>query len=369
MFELGDAHRSRCVPESVFGNDSILRFAEDKTDAWLVVRMTKEVIDSGEVEIHLPGILGFKPAHFEIDDNEASELQVVEEQIDLEILSSNLERHLTSDEGKSHAEFDEKLAQVRKKPMFEVALLCLRRKGEEIEIVRIFDELLGEIRLCRWQSRLKVRERLPLPPVKATLNLHDENVPAPAVGGGLFRVPEPFLWTLHQVKEPDIVAPGQLCNRLLHNWPSLREGPHVFEIPRRKPPHLRELYVEILSKALNDLRAPAVFTLASENLLPNPPVEQNQLLINGQGRANLRRPNLALQEGKKILIALGVGDEVGHGLLRSPLLSPNFTSCAAAWRSSCCRRRCSWRWHARPGACALCRARNRDRSWGRARPR
>src|ERR1035437_2783225 len=208
MFELGDAHRSRCVPESVFGNDSILRFAEDKTDAWLVVRMTKEVIDSGEVEVHLPGILGFKPAHFEIDDNEASELQVVEEQIDLEILSSNLERHLTSDEGKSHAEFDEKLAQVRKKPMFEVALLCLRRKGEEIEIVRIFDELLGEIRLCRWQSRLKVRERLPLPPVKATLNLHDENVPAPAVGGGLFRVPEPFLWTLHQVKEPDIVAQG-----------------------------------------------------------------------------------------------------------------------------------------------------------------
>src|ERR1035441_10883278 len=33
MLEHGDAHRSRCVPESVFGNDSIFRFAQNEADA------------------------------------------------------------------------------------------------------------------------------------------------------------------------------------------------------------------------------------------------------------------------------------------------------------------------------------------------
>src|ERR1035441_9517746 len=217
MFEHGDAHRSRRVPESVFGNDSILRFAQNEADAGMVVWVAEKVIHSRQVEVHLPGVLGPKGAHLEIDDHEAAKLQVIEKQIDLEILTSDLKRYLTSDEGKSYAEFDEKLTEVREKPSFEVALLCLRRKGEEIEVVRIFDELLGESRLRRWQSRLEVRERLPLPPVKAALDLHDKNIPAPAVFNSLFDVPNPFGRNFHLVEEHAIVEPRQLCSKLLHN--------------------------------------------------------------------------------------------------------------------------------------------------------
>src|ERR1035441_4641371 len=140
MLEHGDRHRSRCVPESVFGDDSILRFAENEADAGMVVRVAEKVIHSRQVKVHLPSVLGLKGAHLQIDHHEASKLQVIEKQIDLEILSSNLKSHLTSDESKSHSEFDEKLTQGRKKPLFEVALPRLRRKCEEIEVVRIFDD-------------------------------------------------------------------------------------------------------------------------------------------------------------------------------------------------------------------------------------
>jgi hypothetical protein len=75
----------------------------------MVVWVAEKVIHSRQVEVHLSGILGFKGAHLEIDHHEASQLQVIEKQIDLEILTSDLKRHLTSNEGKSYAEFDEKL--------------------------------------------------------------------------------------------------------------------------------------------------------------------------------------------------------------------------------------------------------------------
>ena len=114
------------------------------------------------------------------------------EQIELEVLSANLQRNLAADEGEPDAEFDEKLAQVREKSPFKVALLCLRCEGEEIEVVRIFDELLCKIGL-RWRkSRLEVGHRLSLPPVEAALDLDHEDIPAPSVLDGLLDIPEPL---------------------------------------------------------------------------------------------------------------------------------------------------------------------------------
>ncbi len=143
---------------------------------------------------------------------------------------------------------------MREESVFEIALVGFLSEGEKVEVVRIFENLLSEIGLRPRESRLEIGDCLPLAAEEPALDLHYEDVPAPAIPDGLLRIPKPLLSGPHEVQKPDVVTPGQLCNRLLHNWPSFGKGPHIFEIPRRKPSHFWEFYVEILRQPLNDFR-------------------------------------------------------------------------------------------------------------------
>jgi len=96
---------------------------------------------------------------------------------------------------------------VREQLPFEISLLCIRRESQEVEVVRILDDLLCEVGLWWWQRGLEVRERLPLAPVKATLNLHDEDVSAPAVLDSLLDIPGPFNGSFHLIQKHAIVEP------------------------------------------------------------------------------------------------------------------------------------------------------------------
>ena len=60
--------QSVCVIfERIFGNDLVLGLAEDKADTGLVVGMAQQVVDRGEVEIHLAGELGLEGASLKLD--------------------------------------------------------------------------------------------------------------------------------------------------------------------------------------------------------------------------------------------------------------------------------------------------------------
>jgi hypothetical protein len=72
-----------------------------------------------------------------------------------------------------------------------------------------------------------------------------------------------------------------LCSSLLHNCrvgPRLGEGAHVLEVPRREPPHVGELGAEIMGQPVDDLGAPAGLGLALEDIVADPPVEQDLAL-------------------------------------------------------------------------------------------
>ena len=56
-----------------------LRFAENESDARLIVRMAQAVVNGGKVEVHLAGVLWLERRHLQVDDDEAAELEVVEE--------------------------------------------------------------------------------------------------------------------------------------------------------------------------------------------------------------------------------------------------------------------------------------------------
>ena len=194
-----------------------LRFAENESDARLIVRMAQAVVNGGKVEVHLAGVLWLERRHLQVDDDEAPELQVVKEKIESEIFSSDFERHLAADECEADAKLDEELAQVFEKSPFEVALLGVVGESQKIEAVRVFDELLGEVGLWRWKCRLEVCQGFPLAPAETALDLDDEHIPAPAVHDRLLDVPLPFFGVFDEVQKPDVMAPGNLCNSLLHN--------------------------------------------------------------------------------------------------------------------------------------------------------
>jgi hypothetical protein len=76
---------------------------------------------------------------------------------------------------------------------------------------------------------------------KPALDLVHENVTTPAVLHCRPNVPLSLYGIFEIVQNPDIVTPGDLCNKLLHYCllgPRLGEGPHVLQIPRRKPPFI-----------------------------------------------------------------------------------------------------------------------------------
>ena len=105
-----------------------------------------------------------------------------------------------------------------------------------------------------------------------------------------FRIPLALTGQFQRVKKPDVMAPRQLCNDLLHKlgvWPRFGKGPHVLQISNREPLHIREFMMQIRSKKINDFGTPAFILLAVQNVSTNAPIENDHLGINGESRASL----------------------------------------------------------------------------------
>lgn len=67
------------------------------------------------------------------------------------------DRSITSDKGEADAKLQKKLLEMLDEALFEIAFFGHLPQAQKIEVVRIFDNLLGELRLwCRKRS-LKVR--------------------------------------------------------------------------------------------------------------------------------------------------------------------------------------------------------------------
>lgn len=65
--------------------------------------MAELVIDRGEIEVHLTGKFGLKVLDLQLDD-EAAQLQVIEQKIQIVVLATDLEGMLALDERKADAE-------------------------------------------------------------------------------------------------------------------------------------------------------------------------------------------------------------------------------------------------------------------------
>src|ERR1022692_2119328 len=122
------------------------------------------------------------------------------------------------------------------------------------------------------------------------------------------------------------MTPRQLSNGLLDNCVGILSGPgvgeaaHVVEVGTREAGHLWEVATEIRGQSVDDLGAPALAPLAVENLVPNLPVELDQLAVDGEYGTSACGCDPRLDLGEELWI---VGrqlrrpllDRLSHGLV------------------------------------------------------
>jgi len=90
---------------------------------------------------------------------------VIEEQVEIEFIAAHLKTVLAADEGEAHPESQKELPEMLQEPAFQISFVTIRAKHQEIEVVGIFRNLAGQVRL-RWrQNLIDVRYRPALPPV------------------------------------------------------------------------------------------------------------------------------------------------------------------------------------------------------------
>lgn len=89
--------------------------------------------------------------------------------------------------------------------------------AEEVEEVWILEDLLGEIGVAGRKGGLEVRQSLALSRVRAGFDLQDEDAVGPAMLARLARVSEAISGIVELLEQRDVVVPGDLCKRLLHD--------------------------------------------------------------------------------------------------------------------------------------------------------
>lgn len=156
---------------------------------------------------------------------------------------------------------------------------------DEVEHVGILEEIGCSGGPHRLHRRVEVRDRPSLALMEPCLDLVDEDVTRPAMFDGGPRVPKPLSVVLELVQECDILAPGQLCNDLLHNLlvgPGQGQFPHIFQVSRRETSHVWELRMQIRRQLIDDAGAPLVSGLPLNDLPSDSPVQQDHFAVDGE---------------------------------------------------------------------------------------
>jgi hypothetical protein len=222
-------------------------------------------------------VLGLEGSPLQVHDHITSELQVVEEQVQVEVLVRHLHVDLPADERETSSEFQQEFGNVPDQTLLQVPLQSRLTLGKKIEDVGILQCLLGKVRLRMRKAFRKVGSFLgqDLAFMKTALDLEGKRVTPPPMLQRFFDVPCSLARVLGFVQENAKVSPRQLCSRLLHNWRPREirsEFPHILEVTWGEPLHVGEGISQIEAETVDDLATPALGGLTVENLLPDLPV-------------------------------------------------------------------------------------------------
>src|SRR6266436_1136164 len=154
-------------------------FAKDEAQTRLVFRPPQEIVHSGQIKVHFASEFRLEFFDLKIDHDVAAQSQMIEKQIEKEVLVTDFEVILPSNEREAFPKLQHEIANVFDQTSFQIPLLHVRSEGEEIKIIRVLYQLLGKIRLRGRESFIKVGQCMPLSIKQVAFNLVDQDIPTP----------------------------------------------------------------------------------------------------------------------------------------------------------------------------------------------
>ncbi len=185
--------------------------------------MPQQIVGGGKIEIQLTDERRIEGNGLEFDHDIAAQLQVIEQQVDDEVLIPDFEWYLPAYECESGTEFQQKSLDVIHQRLLDLSLTAGIGRAEEVEQVGVFEDLGCKIGLTRRQRGGEIGERFALPRMDAGLDLECEDVVRPPLFNDLTHIPQALDGVVEFLQQRDVVVPGDLCKRRLHNC-ALRPG-------------------------------------------------------------------------------------------------------------------------------------------------
>lgn len=129
--------------DGVLDDGFILIGAEDEADGGIVVGRAFEVVEHSHVHIDLADVLMSELGGFQVDDDEAFQDVVIEDEIEVEVAGFGADAHLAGDEGEAMAHFQKEALELGDDGRLDFGLGggWVFRQAKEFKDVGIFDEI------------------------------------------------------------------------------------------------------------------------------------------------------------------------------------------------------------------------------------
>ena len=124
-----------CFGRTFFG-------AQDQADRRILAGLHPVLARVVQIEVHLSGVGVAELADLEVDDDEALQTPMEEQQVDAEPRVVDSQSALATDEGEVVAEFQQEVGQVLDQRLLQVGLRVLVLEVEELEHERVVNRLL-----------------------------------------------------------------------------------------------------------------------------------------------------------------------------------------------------------------------------------
>lgn len=111
-----------------------------------------------DIEVKLIGIAGLKFTCFQLNYNVTTQIEIVEQQVNVEIVAAHVEVILIAEERKAGAQFQKELGYVLDESLFNISFDHIFLERNEIKDIRVFHRLHSQFALRSRKSIFKVAD-------------------------------------------------------------------------------------------------------------------------------------------------------------------------------------------------------------------
>ena len=117
-----DEGRREGAAEGVFNHFIVLGSAQQHADGRTFVGFAHVAIKGFEIEFQLAEVRGLEFVDLQLERDEALQLAVIEEQVEVEILAADLQQILLADKGEIAAKFEEEPSEIGGESLLKIGL-------------------------------------------------------------------------------------------------------------------------------------------------------------------------------------------------------------------------------------------------------